>query len=71
MSEASHRYDPKLQEAIRLFDAELVSLGCAAHMAEMSRAEFLAVLHQEQIAVLRTTPEEIAAEVEAFTRNRQ
>ncbi len=69
--DASYRHDPKLQEAIRLFDAELVSLGYAARMAEMSRAEFLAVLHRERIPVLRTTPGELAAEVEAFTGNRQ
>jgi predicted HTH domain antitoxin len=58
--------DSKLLDAIRLFDAEEVSLGYAAQMAEMSRAEFITLLAQQNIPVVRTTLEEIVADVDGF-----
>lgn len=69
MIEDSPCQDAKLREAIRLFDAELVSLGYAARMAEMSRAEFMTALQHAQVPVLRTSLEEIEAEVDAFIQN--
>jgi prevent-host-death family protein len=54
--------------AVHLFDEEQISLGKAAQLAGMSRAEFSKHLAQQGIAVIRTTPEELEQELAAFER---
>jgi predicted HTH domain antitoxin len=71
MPEAFPQQNTKLEEATRLFDAELISLGYAAQTAGMSRSDFLKHLDQHHIPVIRISLEELLSEVDALDRDRQ
>jgi len=52
--------------AARLFDEELISLGKAAKLAEMSHSEFIDLLGRMQIPIARYEPGELEKELESF-----
>lgn len=52
--------------AVHLFDEERISLGKAAQLAGMSRAEFSRHLTQLRIPIIRTTAKELEGDLAAF-----
>lgn len=58
----------RVELAARLFDDEQISLGLAARLAGMSYGEMTDELSRRGIAVIRTTAEELRAELVAFDR---
>ena len=56
--ESAEQRKKRLQAALALYDAHLVSQGVGAELAGLSRAEFIDALGQAGIAVLQYTAEE-------------
>jgi len=52
--------------AIKLFDEEIISLGRAAELAGMNRIDFMNLLGEMGIAVVRYSPEELEEELKQF-----
>jgi prevent-host-death family protein len=53
--------------AVHLFDGERISLGKAAQLAGMGRAEFSKHLAQLRIPVIRTTASDLEGDLAAFS----
>ena len=53
----------RVELAVRLFDAEQISLGGAAAIAGLSVSEIIDELGRRKIAVIRITPEEFDEEL--------
>ncbi|MFN3988450.1 MAG: UPF0175 family protein [Rhodocyclaceae bacterium] len=53
----------RVELAVRLFDAEQISLGGAAAIAGLSVSEIIDELGRRKIAVIRITPEELDEEL--------
>lgn len=54
----------RVELAVRLFDAEQISLGGAAAIAGLSVSEIIDELGRRKIAVIRITPEEFDEELQ-------
>ena len=65
---AEHELGPELKRliALRLFQEERISLGKAAELLGISKAEFIELLDRHGIAYFTETPEELEAQVETL-----
>ncbi len=61
-----HAPEVRVELAARLFDQELISLGLSARLAGVSYGEMLEELARREIAVIRTSAEELQGELAAF-----
>jgi len=53
--------------AIKLFDEELISLGCAAILAGLAVSEMIDMLGRHGVAVIRTTEEDLECQLGDFS----
>lgn len=60
--ESGEQREKRLQAAIALYDARLVSQGSAAELAGLSRAAFIDALARANVPVAQYTAEEAIAE---------
>lgn len=56
----------KVALAVKLFDEEVVSMGLAAKLAEMTLAEFMEECAARDVPVVRYEPKEVEQEVKVF-----
>ncbi|MGH8802247.1 MAG: UPF0175 family protein [Casimicrobiaceae bacterium] len=56
----------RLELAVSLFDREQISIGVAARIAGLSIGELIDELGRRNIAVIRTTAEDLERELAAF-----
>jgi predicted HTH domain antitoxin len=61
----------RIELACHLFDAERLSLGQAARLAEMNRTEFEDELHQRGISIYRYGQDEFQQDADALAKMRQ
>jgi predicted HTH domain antitoxin len=64
--EAMVKHGLNLDLAIKLYDEDVLSLGRAAELAGMNRIDFMNLLGEIGIPVVRYSPEELQQELEQF-----